>query len=170
MVASSFTSLALDLPCSTARGGVGRASHRQKTRSRGTSDRPGKGRESEGEAMCRHVREGSAGAVPKPSAGVPARARKHRRGLEKLGIGGIQSGSSTDVWSPRSHARRESIQWSHILNAPMIPFFKIQTSKCVKTLEKIYLCSLDLCLPSLNFLEPNSKCTWRNKKDKLIYE
>jgi hypothetical protein len=32
--------------------------------------------------------------------------RKRRRGLEKLGIGGIQSGSTTDVWSPRSHARQ----------------------------------------------------------------
>jgi hypothetical protein len=61
---------------------------------------------------------------------------------------------------------------------PVIPYFKcsydtifqMQTFKCLKKLEKICQCSKDVCLPSLNLLEPNSKCTWRNKKDKLMHE
>jgi hypothetical protein len=64
----------------------------------------------------------------------------------------------------------ESIQWSHALNAPMLPFFKIQIFKCVHFLEKICKCSQAVCLPSPNFSEPNSKCTRRNKKDKLIHK
>jgi hypothetical protein len=65
--------------------------------------------------------------------------------------------SFTDMWAP--YLIWESIQCSNPFNASMILFFEIQIFKCLKNLEEIYMCSQDVCLPSLIFSEPNSKCT-----------
>jgi hypothetical protein len=54
----------------------------------------------------------------------------------------------------------------HTSHDNMIPLLKIQIYKCQFCLEKVYGCLEDMCLDFLEFLEPYSINTKRNKKTK----